>query len=264
MKNFIKTYKKIFNLMFIIIFLGSLLYLLSFIKMGYEARQESSLLNSLNINDESKKEVSIENLEEQKNIEISERMLQVQELQKKNEDIVGWIEITNTNINYPVLKGKDNEYYLTHNYKKEKTAKGSIFLNKDCEVITPSTNLLIYGHNMKNGEMFTGLLKYESYEYFLNHPIIRFTTSKEDVEYEIFSIFKSRVYYKSEKNVFRFYNFINAENEEEYNEFIKKAKESSIFDTGITPSYGENLITLITCSYHVDDGRFVVIGRELP
>ena len=115
---------------------------------------------------------------------------------------------------------------------------------------------------MKNGEMFTDLIKYQSKDYYINHPKIRFTTANEDVEYEIFSVFKSRVYYKSETNVFRYYNFINAENEEEYNEFVKNAKASSIYDTGITANYGDDLITLITCSYHVDDGRFVVIGRK--
>ena len=75
-------------------------------------------------------------------------------------------------------------------------------------------------------------------------------------------MFKIRVYYKSETNVFRYYNFINANDEAEYNEFVEKAKSSSIYDTGITANYGDDLITLITCSYHVDDGRFVVIGRK--
>ena len=116
---------------------------------------------------------------------------------------------------------------------------------------------------MKNGEMFTDLIKYKSEDYYINHPKIRFTTTNKDLEYEIFAVFQSRVYYKSETNVFRYYNFINAGNENQYREFITNAKESSIYDTGITANYGDNLITLITCSYHVDDGRFVVIGRKV-
>ena len=82
------------------------------------------------------------------------------------------------------------------------------------------------------------------------------------MEFEIFSVFKSRVFYKSEQDVFRYYDFINANTEKEYNEFVEEAKESSLFDNDITAKYGEQLITLVTCSYHVEDGRFVVIGKE--
>ena len=115
---------------------------------------------------------------------------------------------------------------------------------------------------MKNGEMFQDLLNYSSKTYYEEHPIIRFTTANEDAEYEIMSAFKSRVYYKSEENVFRYYNFLDAETEEEYNNFVTNAKTSSLYDTGISAQYKDPLITLITCSYHVQDGRFVVIGRK--
>lgn len=245
-------------LIFIIIIAGS--YIFYFVGQIAEAKQESNLLNTIEVNKTDVTIVEIENNEDTP--EITERMLQVQELQKENQDIVGWIEIPDTNINYPVLQGTDNEYYINHNYKHEKTSKGSIFLNKDYNWETLSCNLLIYGHNMKNGEMFQDLLNYSSKTYYQEHPIIRFTTANEDAEYEIMSAFKSRVYYKSEENVFRYYNFLDAETEEEYNNFVTNAKTSSLYDTGISAQYKDPLITLITCSYHVQDGRFVVIGRK--
>ena len=196
------------------------------------------------------------------NAEVTERMLQVKELQQENEDIVGWIQIKDTNISYPVLQGEDNEYYLNHNHKGETTQKGSIFLTKDYDWNLPSTNLLIYGHNILHGQMFQDLLKYADKDFYEKHPIIRFTTEKEDAEYEIISAFKARVYYKSEENVFRYYNFLNAESEEEYNEFVENAKSASLYDTQVTAEFGDQLITLITCSYHTEDGRFVVVGRK--
>ena len=110
--------------------------------------------------------------------------------------------------------------------------------------------------------MFKDLLNYSSQNYYKKHPIIRFTTANEDSEYEIFSVFRSRVYYKSEKNVFRYYNFIDTQNEDEYNAFIKNAKKASLYDIDVTANYKDPLITLITCSYHVEDGRFVVVGRR--
>lgn len=252
-------------------------YIIMTFLLKKEAIEESELLNSINLdeniilsNDENIEEPLTEtqrkqdvNKEKEENInKLTERMIKVKKLQGENEDIVGWIEIEDTNINYPVLQGNDNEYYLTHNYKKEKSQKGSIFLTKDYDWNLPSDNLLIYGHNIMNGLMFQDLLKYSDKEFYESHPVIRFTTENEDVEFEIFSVFKSRVFYKSEKNVFRYYDFINADTEEEYNEFVESAKESSLYDIDITAEYGEQLITLVTCSYHTEDGRFVVIGKE--
>ena len=193
----------------------------------------------------------------------TERMLQVKELQKENPDIIGWLEIENTEINYPVLQYDDNEYYMTHDYKKEYTRDGSLFLDKDYNWELPSTNLLIYGHNNQNDTMFHNLLDYQEETFYKEHPTIKFTTEKEDAEYEIIAVFFSRVYYKSETDVFRYYYFINAENEQEFNDYINNSKEASIYDTGKTAEYGDQLITLSTCSYHTEDGRFAVVARKI-
>lgn len=192
----------------------------------------------------------------------TERMLQVEELKKENEDIIGWLEIPNTNISFPVVQGTDNQYYMTHTYKKEDSKDGSIFLDKDYNWDLPSSNLLIYGHNNKNGNMFQGLLEYKEESYYKEHPTIKFTTTKEDCEYEIISAFKSRVYYKSEKNVFRYYYFINAESEEEYNNYVEESKKVSLYDTGKTANYGDQLLTLSTCEYSQEDGRFAIVARK--
>lgn len=192
----------------------------------------------------------------------TERMLQVEELKKENEDVVGWLQIEDSNINFPVLQGSDNEYYITHNYKKEKSKDGAIFLDKDYNWDIPSSNLLIYGHNNKNGNMFQELLNYKEESYYLKHPIIKFTTINEDSNYEIISVFLSRVYYKNEKDVFRYYYFINANNEEEYNNYVSESKKASLYDTGKTAKYGDQLLTLSTCEYSQEDGRFVVIARR--
>ena len=262
----------------------SLIYIINFFSLKQEAKEQSKLLSAIEIyekegtkevgpnitedreeniaseSEENGEKISIENTEEPN--EETERMLQVKQLQAQNADIVGWLEIENTNINYPVLQGTDNSYYMTHNYKKEKSKNGSIFLNADYNWNIPSNNLLIYGHNLGNGMMFQELLKYEKESFYQEHPIIRFTTAEEDAEYEIISVFKSRVYYKSEKNVFRYYYFINSKSEEEYNQFVKNAKNASLYSIDATASYGDQLITLSTCSYYIEDGRFAVVGRK--
>lgn len=129
----------------------------------------------------------------------TERMLQLEELQKENSDIIGYIEIAGTNISYPVLQTTDNDFYMKKNYKKEYSKDGAIFLDKAYDFNKPSSNLLIYGHNNSNDQMFCELLKYEDENFYNEHQTIRFTTNKEDAEYEIIAVFKSRVYYKSEK-----------------------------------------------------------------
>lgn len=255
----------------------SIIYIINFFSLKQEAKEQSKLLNAIDIYE---KEVAKNTLEDEERVieeneetvigkdteeqkKETERMLQVKQLQGQNTDIVGWLEIENTNINYPVLQGADNNYYMTHNYKNEKSKNGSIFLDADYNWDIPSNNLLMYGHNLGNGMMFQELLKYEKESFYQEHPMIRFTTAEEDAEYEIISVFKSRVYYKSEKNVFRYYYFINNESEEEYNEFVKNAKNASLYPIDATASYGDQLITLSTCSYYVEDGRFVVVGRKI-
>ena len=266
-------YSLIYTILALLIIL-SVFYIVNIFLSKKQAIQESQLLDKIQIDEnqvkeqvnkaiteETTEENSQENVEETTNQE-TERMLKVKKLQEENSDIVGWLEIEGTSINYPVLQGTDNEYYMTHNYKKQKSRNGSIFLTKDYEWTIPSSNLLIYGHNLDNGTMFQELLKYVNEEFYKKHPIIRFTTNNEDAEYEIISVFKSRVYYKSEKNVFRYYYFVNAETEAEYDEFIQNAKKASLYNIDATAKFGDQLITLSTCSYHVEDGRFAVVGRK--
>ncbi len=196
-------------------------------------------------------------------VEKTERMKQLEKLQKENTDIVAWIEIEDTNINYPILQTNDNEFYLTHNYKKEKSSGGSLFLDKDFDLVNGSSNYLIYGHRHKQGLMFEDLMKYAKEDFYKEHTKIKFTTLKEDSQYEIISVFYSRVYYQDEQDVFRYYYFVNAENEAEYNNYVEQCKKASIYDTGVTAEYGEQLLTLSTCEYSQEDGRFVVVAKKV-
>lgn len=226
------------------------MYIIDFFSLKNEAKAESNLLNTIEVDENkiTKKE--------------TKKMIQVKTLKQENPEIVGWLEIKGTNVNYPVLQGPDNEYYMTHNYKKEKSKNGSIFLSKDYDWNLKCNNLLIYGHNMQNGTMFQDLLKYEDINFYNSHPIINFTTEHDDSEYQIIAVLKSRVYYKSEQNVFRYYYFINPQTEDEFNNFVENAKKESLYNINETAKYGDQLITLSTCSYHVKDGRFVVIGKR--
>lgn len=210
-----------------------------------------------------KNEVFIDNIKVQTTGKV-DRRVSVKQLQKENPEVKGWINIDNTKIDYPLLQTNNNDYYMKYNYKKEYNVNGSIFVDKDYDWNLPSTNMLIYGHNNRGSdEMFASLLKYKDEEFYKNHKIIKITTPEEEREYEIIAVFLSRVYYKSEKNVFRYYFFINANNKKEFDEYVENSKKASLYDIETTANYGDELLTLSTCEWSQEDGRFAVVAKRI-
>ena len=261
--NKFKKVKNIIYIFLIVLIVVSSIYIIKYYYNIYNAKRQTKLLDNISIDKISEENASVtESPSENINPDKTERMLKLEELQKNNSDIVAWIEIEGTEINYPVLQGKDNSYYMTHDYQKKYSSNGSVFLDKDYSWDIPSTNLLIYGHNMNNNTMFQDLLSYQKESFYKEHPNIRFTTKNEDVYFEIIAVFKSRVYYKSEQNVFRYYYFVNDKGEKDYNDFVLNAKRASLYDTGKTAYYRNILMTLSTCSYYTEDGRFVVVAKK--
>ena len=133
---------------------------------------------------------------------------------------------------------------------------------RDCDVIGPSTNLILYGHHMKSGKMFGGLDKYQDEEYYKNHKYIDFDTIYEEGIYQVMYVFRSRVYSEDEV-VFKYYRFIDAVSEIEFNSNMNEMAAISLYDTGVTASYGDRLLTLSTCDYQEKNGRFVVVAKKV-
>lgn len=187
----------------------------------------------------------------------------MEELYGENPDIVGWIKIDNTRIDYPVMHTpSDPEKYLHLNFDEKFSFGGLPFIDASCSVDPESDNLLIYGHNMQNGTMFRDLMRYDAKTFWQDHSTIHFSTLYEEREYEIIAAFYDRVYYPEEDH-FKFYQFIDAADKEEFDTAITYFKLKSLYDTGVSAEYGDSLITLVTCAYHVDNGRFVVVAREV-
>ncbi len=185
---------------------------------------------------------------------------QYRALHEQNADMAGWIIIGGTAIDYPVMYTAD-DFYLSHGFDKQESKSGVPFIDKRCTAEPFETNTIIYGHHMKNGTMFAGLEAYEDENYYKEHPNINFDTLYEQREYAIIAVFESQTYRKSD-TVFKHYNFLNADNEAEFDEYISNIKGLSLYDTGVTASYGDELLTLVTCAYHTDNGQFVVVARK--
>ena len=181
-------------------------------------------------------------------------------LYEQNHDLFGWLRIDGTAIDYPVMyTPTDPEKYLHTNFDLEYSYGGIPFIDANCS--PDSDNLLIYGHNMLDGSMFRSLPKYESKSYWQAHPTIHVDTLYEEGEYEVLAAFYDRVYYTYE-DCFKFYQFIDAADAADFDDAVANFREKALYDTGVTASYGDKLITLVTCAYHVEDGRFVVVARK--
>lgn len=186
-------------------------------------------------------------------------------LNEKNPDIDGWIFIEDTVVDFPVAYTPDEaDKYLRLNIEGEYSYYGTPYISKRCimEPDEESQNLIIYGHNLENGKMFSNLYKFAKEDYWKEHKLIEFWTTEGHRTYEIMAAFYDRIYFEWEKEKFEFYKFTDAEDEEEWDEMIGKFKEKTAYDTGVEALYGDRLLMLITCSYHTEHGRFVLVAVE--
>lgn len=182
---------------------------------------------------------------------------------QQNANFAGWITIEGTNIDYPVILTRQGEdFYLNHNFNGEEDINGTLFMDARCNIADRSTNLIIYGHNMKSGQMFGDLKKYLQEDFFLSHKKIVFDTIYEKGSYEIFAVCLGEVHYKDE-NIFRYYNFIQADNEEEYQAFLDNIQGLSVFLSEELPNYGDDLLTLSTCNNYTEDGRLFLVAKKI-
>lgn len=183
-------------------------------------------------------------------------------LYRRNQKLIGWIKVDDTNIDYPVMQTVDNEYYLNHGFDQNTDKNGCIFLDKDCDVVDRSTNLIIYGHHMTSGAMFGQLDKYADEAFWKEHPTFQFDTIYEKGTYQVVYAFKAQVL-AEDAITFKYYQFIDANSKEEFDSNMSAMAGMSIYDTGVTPSYGDELVTLSTCDRTQGaEGRFVVVGMR--
>lgn len=184
-----------------------------------------------------------------------------QELYLENNDMVGWLKIEDTKINYPVMQSKDNpNFYLKHGFDKKYTNYGCPYVQENCDMEQPSDNIVIYGHNMNDGSMFAGLMKFKDKSFWENHKTISFDTLTDRQTYEVLAVFKTVVYTDSSDS-FKYYHFVNAETPEDFSAYVDKCKKLSLYDTDVTAEYGDKLLTLSTCEYSRTNGRLVVVAK---
>ena len=189
-----------------------------------------------------------------------------EEIYAENNDLVGWLQIDGTVINYPVLQSdseENSQFYLTHSFAKKKDKNGSLFMDYRNDFVDRDTNIIIYGHNMKSGAMFGSLKKYLDKGYLEKHSKIRFDTIYERGTYEVIGAFLSEVSSQDEY-AFRYYNFLNANNESEFEAFCVNVMQLDALKKGtLDAKYGDQLLTLSTCNSYTDEGRMFIIAKRI-
>ena len=200
-----------------------------------------------------------------------------EELLAINDEVVGWITIPDTKVDYPVLRHENDtpgeEYYLYRNVQKEESKPGSIFLDYRCNFdmvgkdgtleVPNSDNLIIYGHNMRDLSMF-GTLKYYRTEdlYYSMHPIIELNSNYETYQYKIFAYFVADADDTTDTR-FDYWNKIDFANEDEFYDYVNEVKRRTLRLTNVDVQYGDHLLTLSTCNNVFDTARLVVVARQL-
>lgn len=176
----------------------------------------------------------------------------------QNPDMIGWIAIDGTVINYPVMQTPDRpDFYLKHDFERQPNNSGVPYAAASCTINPQSDNITIFGHHMKGGAMFAALENYKNEAFYSQHPIIRFDTRAGFGQYVIFAVFKVS------PADFRYNMFVNAADEAEFDGYVRRCLELSFYDTGITAEYGDKLITLSTCEYSVQGNRLVVVAKKI-
>ena len=186
--------------------------------------------------------------------------IDLKDLKLQNKDLIGWIKVEGTNINYPVMQ--NGEYYLRKNFYKEYSQLGTPFLAEQCNLKT-SDCLIVYGHHIKSGLMFGDLMKYKNYSFYKNNKYIKFYTieNNETIEnvYEIIYAFKTT----TNPGGFRYYFYNQFLNKSDYEEFIGNCQSMQLYNTGVNTNYGDKFIMLSTCEYSQENGRMVLVGKKV-
>lgn len=178
-----------------------------------------------------------------------------------NGDLKGWISIPGTVLSLPVVQGKDNDWYLTHDFYGKQDRHGTIFADCEADLTTGTPNIVLYGHHMRDGSMFGILKGYREAAFCREHPSFFLYLSGEDREYEVYAVLRNDIFVGN-KAPFQYYDYKKIDDEETFEEYCTILAENAIYDTGVKVQAGDELVTLCTCDYGSADQRLLVVGRR--
>lgn len=244
-------FQRLTNLLFLAVFLYSFVKLGSLLYGYYENRQVLAEVQEIYRSSENE-------IVESLTSEGQQIRSPFHDLVAINEDIVGWVTVNDTRIDYPILQAADNDYYMERNYKKEQMRAGSIFMDFRNNISNEDRHTILYGHRMKDGTMFGHLKKYLEEDFFNEHRVFYYDTLYDSYDVEIFSVYKTTTDF--------YYIQTDFSNDQEYKTFIQELQDKSMYKTDIEIQPDDRIITLSTCDYGLSqsEGRLVVHAKLVP
>lgn len=196
--------------------------------------------------------------EEEPKLSVTELLL------KENSDFKGWITVPNTNIDNPIYQTDNNDFYLNHNQKKQKSVYGAVFFDYRNTITANETdkNLVIYGHNMKNGSMFANLNKYKELSFYKQNPTVEFSTLYKKSTYKVYAAFVLNASKADDGGYIYNISRKSFADDDDFESWVSEARERSLISTGVDVNKDDSIITLVTCTNDFDNARFVVMARE--
>ena len=187
-------------------------------------------------------------------------LLQYAKLYNQNPDLVGWLWIEGTGIDYPVMyRPGEPEFYLHRNFYGDPAFGGCLFMGEGYG--EQGLNRIIYGHHMRDGSMFASLLSYGEQSFADAHPVIHFDTVYEEGAYQAVAAFYCDLEEGSQGDAYE--TFHDLSEKESFDEYMEYIQARNVMDTSVDVQFGDELITLSTCSYHTKNGRFVVTAKKM-
>ncbi len=250
---------KLFTQFALVVLIGCILILANEVRLSFSAKQLNSSLKELYYN------YIDNNGNDGKILDSAKQLLEI------NPDTVGWVDIAGTNVSLPVVQktsSDGNEYYLDISFDGSSNKAGTVFMDRR-NIIGPdrrSDNLILYGHNQKDKTMFGDLANYKkNLEYYSNHPVVTFSSNYRKDTYKIFAYFVTPVLESQTADgvIFDYHNKLKFDNEAEYGEFIDNIMLRTQIITSVDVQYGDEFLTLSTCSNEFEPSRFVVFARKV-
>lgn len=249
--------RKLVFLIAVLVFFGAAGYLGNYFYQRYHSAQVAEQISNIYYNEQPSQERIP--LPDGYNIKFDN-------LYQINQDIKGWINLPGTSIDFPVMQAEDNNYYLRRNIYKDYDNNGTPFLDYRDEILPDfqSSNLVIYGHNMKFEGVFGALVNYNDLDFYKEHPLITFDSVYQDMQWKVVSGFYVNTRPEDDNgNVFEYQNYIDLSNPSVFEEYVDQITKRSVIKTNIDVTYGDHLLTLSTCANEFKDGRFVVVARQV-
>jgi sortase B len=180
-----------------------------------------------------------------------------QALLDQNADCIGWLNIPGTEINYPLVQGTDNSYYLHRNFYKQNASCGTLFLDYRNSLSSEGEHLILYGHQMKDGSMFKQLNGYKSESFYREHKNLILYLGQTKYQYEVAAAYVTNLGKSSD-----YYNYLHRETRKEQMDYLRGMAAYQIYATGVTVEEDDELLSLSTCEYSSKNGRLIVLARR--